>query len=80
MPRHGTHGLYLAEGRTTFLPDSINWQPKIDRGELITDQGQTDGEYLRYQITDSGISPRAIPGTPGHMHVVATDDHDEMVA
>ena len=69
--------LYLAEGRTTFLPDSINWQPEIDRGELITDPGQTDGEYLRYQITDSGISPRAIPGTPGHTHVVATDDHDE---
>ncbi|MYB92894.1 2-oxoacid:acceptor oxidoreductase subunit alpha [Candidatus Poribacteria bacterium] len=69
--------LSLAEGHTTFVPDSINWQPEIDRGELITDQGQTDGEYLRYQITDSGISPRAIPGTPGHMHVVATDDHDE---
>ena len=69
--------LSLAEGHTTFVPDSINWQPKIDRGELITEQGQADGEYLRYQITDSGISPRAIPGTPGHMHVVATDDHDE---
>ncbi|MCY3551662.1 MAG: 2-oxoacid:acceptor oxidoreductase subunit alpha [Candidatus Poribacteria bacterium] len=69
--------LSLAEGHTTFVPDSINWQPKIDRGELITGQGQTDGEYLRYQITDSGISPRAIPGTPGHTHVVATDDHDE---
>ena len=69
--------LSLAEGHTTFVPDSINWQPKIDRGELITGQGQPDGEYLRYQITDSGISPRAIPGTPGHTHVVATDDHDE---
>ncbi len=69
--------LSLAEGYTTFAPDSINWQPEIDRGELITEQGQTDGEYLRYQITDSGISPRAIPGTPEHMHVVATDDHDE---
>ena len=69
--------LSLAEGHTTFVPDAINWQPEIDRGELITDQGQADGEYLRYQITDSGISPRALPGTPGHMHVVATDDHDE---
>ena len=69
--------LSLAEGHTTFVPDSINWQPEIDRGELIAGQGQLEGEYLRYQITDSGISPRAIPGTPGHMHVVATDDHDE---
>ena len=69
--------LSLAEGHTTFVPDSINWQPEIERGELITEQGQTDSEYLRYQITDNGISARAIPGTPGHMHVVATDDHDE---
>ncbi|MCE2401338.1 2-oxoacid:acceptor oxidoreductase subunit alpha [Candidatus Poribacteria bacterium] len=69
--------LTLSMGYTTFDPDSINWQPEIDRGELITELAQTDGEYLRYQITESGISPRAIPGTPGHVHVVATDDHDE---
>ncbi len=69
--------LMLGEGYTTFDPNSINWQPEIDRGELITELGQTDGEYLRFQITDSGISPRALPGTPGHVHVVATDDHDE---
>ncbi len=69
--------LMLGEGYTTFEPDSINWQPEIDRGEMINKLGQTDGEYLRYQITDSGISPRAIPGTAGHVHVVATDDHDE---
>ncbi len=69
--------LMLGEGYTTFAPDEINWQPEIDRGDMITELGQTDEEYLRYQITDSGISPRAIPGTPGHVHVVATDDHDE---
>lgn len=69
--------LTLSMGFTTFAPESVNWQPKIDRGELITGAAQTNGDYLRYQITDSGISPRAIPGTPGHVHVVATDDHDE---
>jgi 2-oxoglutarate ferredoxin oxidoreductase subunit alpha len=69
--------LTLSMGYTTFDPDSINWQPEIDRGDLITELGQAEGEYLRFQITDSGISPRAIPGTPGHVHVVATDDHDE---
>ncbi len=69
--------LTLSMGFTTFEPDSINWQPEIDRGELITELGEMDGEYLRYQITGSGISPRALPGTPGHVHVVATDDHDE---
>ena len=69
--------LTLSMGFTTFEPDSVNWQPEIDRGALISGPVQPEGEYLRYEITDSGISPRAIPGTPGHVHVVATDDHDE---
>ncbi len=69
--------LTLSMGFTTFDPDTINWQPEIDRGEMITELGPMETEYLRYQITDSGISPRAIPGVPGHVHVVATDDHDE---
>ena len=69
--------LTLSMGFTAFDPDTINWQPEIDRGEFISGPVELDGEYLRYAITDSGVSPRAIPGTPGHMHVVATDDHDE---
>lgn len=69
--------LTLSMGFTTFAPESVNWQPEIDRGSLISGDIQPNGEYLRYEITDSGISPRAIPGTPGHVHVVATDDHDE---
>ena len=69
--------LTLSMGFTTFEPDSVNWQPEIDRGALINGTAQSDGKYLRYEITDSGISPRAVPGTPGHVHVVATDDHDE---
>jgi 2-oxoglutarate ferredoxin oxidoreductase subunit alpha len=32
---------------------------------------------LRYQDTESGISPRALPGLEGYVHVVATDEHDE---
>ena len=34
-------------------------------------------DYKRYKITDSGISPRALPGTPGAMHVVTGLEHDE---
>jgi 2-oxoglutarate/2-oxoacid ferredoxin oxidoreductase subunit alpha len=39
--------------------------------------GVTNGDYKRYAITASGISPRALPGTEGYVHVVATDEHDE---
>jgi len=69
--------LMLSMGFTTFDPADMNWNPPIDRGELITEPNDTGEPYLRYKTTESGISPRAIPGTPGRIHVVATDDHDE---
>ncbi len=33
--------------------------------------------YLRYQYTESGVSPRAIPGQPGLQFVAGSDEHDE---
>ncbi|MCZ6676361.1 MAG: 2-oxoacid:acceptor oxidoreductase subunit alpha [Candidatus Poribacteria bacterium] len=69
--------LTLSMGFTAVDPDDINWEQPIDRGELITEPKDSDEPYKRYKVTDSGISPRALPGTPGYLHVVATDDHDE---
>ena len=68
--------LLISEGTFSFDPDEVNMQPKIDRGELITEPSQTDG-YKRYLDTESGVSPRAVPGLEGYVHVVATDEHDE---
>ncbi len=34
-------------------------------------------DYKRYQYTDSGVSPRAIPGQPGLNFVAGSDEHDE---
>jgi 2-oxoglutarate ferredoxin oxidoreductase subunit alpha len=68
--------LSISEGYTTVDPDDINWKQPIDRGELISEPSEGGG-YKRYKITESGISPRAIAGTPGYLHVVATDEHDE---
>jgi 2-oxoglutarate ferredoxin oxidoreductase subunit alpha len=68
--------LYISEGRFSVDPDKIDMHPTIDRGELITESSDTDG-YLRYKLTDSGISPRALPGLEGYVHLAATDEHDE---
>jgi 2-oxoglutarate/2-oxoacid ferredoxin oxidoreductase subunit alpha len=35
------------------------------------------GDYLRYQHTPSGVSPRALPGQPGLQFVAGSDEHDE---
>ncbi len=72
--------LLLSEGRSSVDPAELNFDVPIDRGEVIGLEGEVppgNGGYKRYLITESGISPRAVPGTPGHVHVVATDEHDE---
>jgi 2-oxoglutarate/2-oxoacid ferredoxin oxidoreductase subunit alpha len=74
--------LLLSEGRLSVGPKDLDFNPDIDRGELITTAASAsgpdgDGVYKRYKITESGISPRAVPGVPGHMHTAASDEHDE---
>ncbi len=68
--------LLLSEGTFSFDPERIDLHPAIDRGELITTGAAANG-YLRYRETDSGVSPRAVPGLEGYVHVVATDEHDQ---
>ena len=67
--------LLISDETSTIDPELLDMQPVIDRGELITEVGDEAGDYERYKFTDSGISPRAIPGIPGYEHVVATDEH-----
>lgn len=79
--------LLLSEGTFSVDPDAIDFHPTINRGALITQAPppETNGSngnhdssgYLRYQNTETGISPRAIPGIEGHVYVAASDEHDE---
>ena len=68
--------LLISEGTFSVNPDDINMNPERDRGQLITEPSPGNG-YLRYKDTEDGISPRALPGTEGYVHVVSTDEHDE---
>jgi 2-oxoglutarate ferredoxin oxidoreductase subunit alpha len=72
--------LLLSEGRSSVDPADLDFNVPIERGEVIGLNGNAppvNGGYKRYRITESGISPRALPGTPHYAHVVATDEHDE---
>lgn len=83
--------LLLSEGRFSIDPAELDFNVPISRGEIVgleapagvgsngqgTNGQAPGGEYRRYAITPSGISPRAIPGTEGYVHVVATDEHDQ---
>jgi 2-oxoglutarate ferredoxin oxidoreductase subunit alpha len=69
--------LLLSEGTASVDPADLDFNVEIDRGELITSSTNGTNGYKRYLFTESGVSPRAIPGVPGHAHTVATDDHME---
>jgi 2-oxoglutarate ferredoxin oxidoreductase subunit alpha len=83
--------LLISEGTCSVDPADLDFNAKIERGELIVPHangngngysenpfgGYNDNTYLRYRNTASGISPRAVPGMPGHIHIAATDEHDE---
>lgn len=65
--------LHLAEHIESI--DVLNTNVVIDRGDLIT--VAPSEPYKRYRVTESGISPRAIPGTAGTIYVAASDEHQE---
>ncbi|MFC1855318.1 2-oxoacid:acceptor oxidoreductase subunit alpha [Thermodesulfobacteriota bacterium] len=48
---------------------------KIDRSIIDTDELNAMEQYNRYEITDSGISPRALPGQSKHVVVSDSDEH-----
>ncbi len=49
---------------------------KIERGKLTTEWNSNE-KYKRYAYTEDGVSPRVRPGTPGAMHLVVSDEHNE---
>ena len=50
-----------------------------DRGELFSENGEANGAapYKRHAVTESGVSPRSIPGEPGGLFVTTSDEHTD---
>lgn len=69
--------LLLSEHPETVDSESFNPDVKIDRGQIVSKWSKEQGKYKRFQFTQSGISPRALPGTENTNYVSASDDHDE---
>ncbi len=68
---------YLASSYATADKFDLS-QVTIDRGILLSkEQLAKLGEYKRHQITESGISPRAIPLEGGALVVTDSDEHNE---
>jgi 2-oxoglutarate ferredoxin oxidoreductase subunit alpha len=68
---------YLATSYATADKFNLS-QVTIDRGLLLSREELAKlGEYKRHQITESGISPRAIPLEGGALVVTDSDEHNE---
>ncbi|MCL5008373.1 MAG: 2-oxoacid:acceptor oxidoreductase subunit alpha [Candidatus Marsarchaeota archaeon] len=67
--------LFLAEHFESvdgFDIDSV----RIDRGKMVMSVPEGT-RFKRYEYSDDGVSPRAIPGTKGTEFIAGSDEHDE---
>jgi len=74
---------YLAASYRTIEADTLAFdQVEIERGELLSDEDldQLEQPYKRYEITESGVSPRALPSHPIAVWVSTANEHDEFGA
>lgn len=69
--------MFLSESHKSLTKNYINQlvaNYKIDNGKIITSSQE---KYLRYKITEDGISPRLIPGAKGHFYQANSYEHME---
>jgi len=74
MPVLLSSDLYLGEHFETVPLYDFDKVP-LERGKFYPDK-VPDG-FLRYKLTEDGISPRTIPGAKGGRHDAGSDEHDE---
>lgn len=72
---------FLADAFRSLEADALDFDAvEIDRGALLTDADLDTliERYKRYRITESGVSPRALPGHPNAVWVTESNEHDEV--
>jgi 2-oxoglutarate ferredoxin oxidoreductase subunit alpha len=75
---------YLSDNRQS-TPVFDTSRVTIDRGKLVTEGDAADhpqvldasGNYLRYKVTEDGVSTRILPGVSGAVQLVNSYEHDE---
>jgi 2-oxoglutarate ferredoxin oxidoreductase subunit alpha len=70
---------FLGTSLRTVEPDRLDLgKVEIDRGELLTpEELERLEDYKRFRFTETGISPRAVPGHPKAVYVATGDEHAE---
>jgi len=66
----------LCQSKATLPPLEMS-TVAVDRGKLSRNGALSEGEYNRYEFTSDGVSPRAIPGVAGGMHLAPGSEHSD---
>lgn len=67
-------------GESVESVELFNQNYTVDRGELLSMEEAEkikSGDYKRYEITETGVSKRAVPGYPNTIYTSSTDEHRE---
>jgi 2-oxoglutarate ferredoxin oxidoreductase subunit alpha len=67
---------HVLESEVSVEPFDVD-RVKVERGLLIEEQYKDEGEYDRYEVTETGVSPRAIPSAKNAIVHVNSDEHNE---
>ncbi len=78
--RYQTPVLFLSD--QNFADTHRSLEPfafdRLGYNRFIASEGEFERPYQRYRLTESGVSPRILPGVfPGEVVLVDSDEHDE---
>jgi len=84
IPVYLTADLSMAVTERTYEPDEFDMEAvEVDRGKLV-DEGEISAwqnekeQFKPHADTADGVSPRALPGTKGGVHMSTGLEHDEL--
>ena len=68
---------HIAESSWAYEPFDVKGM-EIERGKMLGEKELSKiKDYKRFLVTDSGISPRTLPGTPGGVFKATGNEHNE---
>ncbi len=65
---------FLADSFRSVEPFDLSGLEQVKPG---VDPASVEGPYLRHAMTESGVSPRLLPGASAHLVVTDSDEHTE---
>ncbi len=68
---------YLADSYRPVAPFDLDALPPLAEPDFSTDKGPEGDRYKRYELTESGISPRRIPGFSKSLVLADCHEHTE---